>query len=185
MWTIPSLEPEYIARLSWLDSTALISPWCAWLMLKLGSCFTCCCGSDPDRACAVLHPRRFLSFEALTKILSSSSVAKDVTTSRWGCLMAVYTCSWKGKWSPRPTGTMLWLRQPMKSWFWVDLRAKMSMCFSMSSTGVSVFLRSQTSKPPWPAENKYLPSLENSSALISPLCPLSVAMLVMVVMSQI
>ena len=47
-----------------------------------------------------------------------------------------------------------------------------------------MFLRSQTNMPPWPAVNKYWPSLLNSMALIWPWCPAKVCMFVKVVISQ-
>lgn len=135
MWTVPSFEPEYISRYSWLDSKTLISPLWAWLTIRFGTCLTV----DYEASSydwPVLHPRRFLSLEALINIVSSSIEAKEVTTSRWGGLRAAYTCSRNGAWYPSPIGTILWFRQPMKSFFCVDFRAKTSSRFSMFSIGL-------------------------------------------------
>jgi hypothetical protein len=64
---------------------------------------------------------------------------------------------------------ILWFLHPKKSISFVALSEKISICLSINSSGAYVFLRSQTSMPPYPAENKYFPFFENSRALISPL----------------
>jgi len=143
-------------QLIWSWCTLSRERLCSWLRLP---------------SSVVCHARRFLSREALIKIFWSKRVVKEVTTSKWGALRGVWTLSIRKLDPLRPTGTMLWFRQPMKRWERVICKEKTSIAFSISSIGELVFRMSHTSIPPCPAENSCFPSFENSRALISPRWP--------------